>query len=230
MLFATLHARLLEHLRDRVRNGELTERSLARLTGISQPHMHNVLKGARILSLELTDHVILCLQFSMLDLIDRKELSEYLDRGAQQKVQYRNIPMLRGHIGPGHAPPATARAGQQRPVPADLLFASKDPVVARLSEDPDMGTRIRAGDLVLLNRAELARCRPTPDRHYLVRFKGQGLIRRVLSDRGGLSLISEKALGSPKQWLRVPLGDADILEVVLAGVVWLSSGDDPRLV
>ena len=41
------------HLRTRIQNGELTERSLARLTGISQPHIHNVLKGAKILSPEL---------------------------------------------------------------------------------------------------------------------------------------------------------------------------------
>jgi hypothetical protein len=32
-------------LRERVMNGEISERRLAQLTGISQPHMHNVLKG-----------------------------------------------------------------------------------------------------------------------------------------------------------------------------------------
>ena len=44
---AELRGRLVLRLRDMVRNGELTERALARTTGVSQPHIHNVLKGKR---------------------------------------------------------------------------------------------------------------------------------------------------------------------------------------
>ena len=45
MLFSDARSSLVAVLRARVRNGELTERGLARLVGVSQPHIHNVLKG-----------------------------------------------------------------------------------------------------------------------------------------------------------------------------------------
>jgi len=41
----------------RIRNGHITERALARLTRISQPQVHNVLKGARKGSLEQIDRM-----------------------------------------------------------------------------------------------------------------------------------------------------------------------------
>ena len=78
--FATLQQRLLEQLRHRIRNGELTERSLARLTGISQPHVHNVLKGIRTLSPELVDVILSHLRLSVLDLLPRDEITGYLTR------------------------------------------------------------------------------------------------------------------------------------------------------
>lgn len=49
---------LIRHLRGRLYNGELTERSLARVTGISQPHLHNVLKGKRLLSIPKLDQIL----------------------------------------------------------------------------------------------------------------------------------------------------------------------------
>jgi hypothetical protein len=55
MDFQLLQIRLIAHIKARVRNGDGTERSLARLSGISQPHMHNVLKGARVFSPELAE-------------------------------------------------------------------------------------------------------------------------------------------------------------------------------
>ena len=45
MNYEDAQAKLLARVRDRLHNGELTERGLARQIGISQPHVHNVLKG-----------------------------------------------------------------------------------------------------------------------------------------------------------------------------------------
>ena len=73
MNFDELLKRLLTVLRNRVQNGELTERGLARLTGISQPHIHNVLKGKRILSLRAADRIIRKTQLRVLDLIEEGE-------------------------------------------------------------------------------------------------------------------------------------------------------------
>ena len=69
MTFYQLQQHLVEHLRHRVQSGETTERGLARVAGISQPHLHNVLKGKRILSIEMADEILKNLQITILDLI-----------------------------------------------------------------------------------------------------------------------------------------------------------------
>jgi transcriptional regulator with XRE-family HTH domain len=69
--FQDLRLRLVANLRDRVRNGQATERGLARATGISQPHIHHVLKGKRLLSMEAADRILDGLQIDLLDLVER---------------------------------------------------------------------------------------------------------------------------------------------------------------
>lgn len=76
MNFEDLHQRLVEHLRQRVRSGEVTERSLARSAGVSQPHIHNVLKGKRMLSAKMADMLLRHLHMDLLDLIGIEELLE----------------------------------------------------------------------------------------------------------------------------------------------------------
>ena len=68
--FRQFHAQLIANLRERVRSGEISERSLARVTGISQPHLHHVLKGERSLSLAMADKILHKLQLDLMDLID----------------------------------------------------------------------------------------------------------------------------------------------------------------
>lgn len=70
MLFEDLLRSLRQELASRVRNGELTERGLARRVGISQAHMHNVLKGVRILTPEIADLLMSELNLSILSLLD----------------------------------------------------------------------------------------------------------------------------------------------------------------
>ncbi len=69
MDFETARSRVVTHVRMLVRNGEITERGLARMTGISQPHMHNVLKGARALTPEVGDLILHELKLDLLDLV-----------------------------------------------------------------------------------------------------------------------------------------------------------------
>jgi len=78
--FRELQRRLITHLRALVRSGDSTERGLARITGVSQPHMHNVLKGKRLLSLEMADQVLVQLQLDLLDFIEPGELLEWQHR------------------------------------------------------------------------------------------------------------------------------------------------------
>jgi transcriptional regulator with XRE-family HTH domain len=74
--FERLQLNLIQHLRARVHNGEVTERSLARITGISQPHLHNVLKGKRLLSIQKLDRVLSYLELDLLDLIQELNREE----------------------------------------------------------------------------------------------------------------------------------------------------------
>jgi transcriptional regulator with XRE-family HTH domain len=75
MNFLDLQENLIRHIRERVHSGELTERGLARMTGISQPHIHNVLKGKRVLSIDAADLILASLHLDVRDLVppaDRK--------------------------------------------------------------------------------------------------------------------------------------------------------------
>ena len=73
MDFLELERRFLDHLRNRVRSGEITERRLAHITGISQPHIHNVLRGKRSLSPRTADIIVAVLHIDLLDLLDPEE-------------------------------------------------------------------------------------------------------------------------------------------------------------
>jgi predicted transcriptional regulator len=75
-----LQERLVANLRERVRGGEITERGLARLTGVSQPHIHNVLKGKKLLSTDLADQIMRHLRMDVLDLVDPVHLMDWQRR------------------------------------------------------------------------------------------------------------------------------------------------------
>ena len=80
MSFDRLNSNLLEYARDLVRNGDFTERGLARFLGISQPHAHNVLKGVRPLTPELFDTMLKRFGLDLLDLYPKAEIDLYLTR------------------------------------------------------------------------------------------------------------------------------------------------------
>jgi len=69
--FGDAQHNLLAYVRDRIHNGELTERGFARQIGISQPHAHNALKGIRTLSPEVLDAILKYFHLSLLDLLAR---------------------------------------------------------------------------------------------------------------------------------------------------------------
>jgi transcriptional regulator with XRE-family HTH domain len=78
--FQELQLRLKTLLHQRIRSGQLTERGVARRTGISQPHIHNVLKGKREFSFESADAVLRGLGLDVLDLLDSEHVMEWQAR------------------------------------------------------------------------------------------------------------------------------------------------------
>jgi len=179
MDFRLLQMRLLVQLRARLRNGEITERSLSRITGISQPHIHNVLKGIRLLSMEKADQILHRLQIDVLDLLTAGEAGG----AARQKFgpgECRAIPLLDGWIGPGHAFPGAA-GRETYPFPAADVLRLKSPVAARVAPDPLGAPFFSGGGVVLLECADGSRKEPE-EGYFALDLSGQsaiGLVRRV---------------------------------------------------
>lgn len=80
MKFVAAKARLVEYVLARLRNGEITERGLATRVGLSQSHIHNVLKGKRDLSEDAADRILGGIGLTILDLYTRDEIVSYLSR------------------------------------------------------------------------------------------------------------------------------------------------------
>lgn len=78
--YRTLQHRMLDIARATVRNGDFTERGLARHLGISQPHLHNLLCGARALTPAVLEVMLRGMRLSLLDLFTTDELRRHLAR------------------------------------------------------------------------------------------------------------------------------------------------------
>lgn len=73
--FAELLGRLRADLLTRMANGEFTERGLARIAGISQPHIHHVFSGQRSLTPAVADVILAALGLSLREILSSGKLS-----------------------------------------------------------------------------------------------------------------------------------------------------------
>ncbi|MCX6603684.1 MAG: hypothetical protein NTV52_08830 [Acidobacteria bacterium] len=221
--FASLQERLVEVLRSKVRNGEATERGLAKLTGISQPHMHNVLKGQRLLSGELADLILQKLNLTTLDLMERGEMVAFLNRNAKLEARAVPIPVLEGLLGPGLPLPRQVPSPLVHTVPHQQAVATTQPVVVQLADDPEMRTVFEAGDYVLLDQSETLRTYLQPLNFYIVNTPAGALVRAIRREANELVLLTNTIReGSLEGLPRLSLDHADLLGLVLARVVWLT--------
>jgi len=216
--FDALQRRLLDLVRSRLRNGELTERRLAHLTGISQPHVHNVLKGARILSIRATDRILRQLELTVVDLIDKEAAAA---RFCAACCRYPEVPVLEGWLGPGLPIPKQASKVERIPFPRSYLVSVENAVVARLAHDPHMGGLLQANDLALLDQSPDKR--RALDKHalYVVNRRGEGVIRRLRHERADLLVLSGVCRDWTEHLEALPLAGHHLLDVVKARVVWL---------
>lgn len=98
--FRDLQDRLISFVVMKIRNGEFTERRLARVLGVSQPQLHNVLKGARPLKPEFADCLFKHFEIGVVDLLSGAEMAARLEELEQARVQ-----LWLGLSGPEQAPP-----------------------------------------------------------------------------------------------------------------------------
>ena len=226
MLFGDLREALLECLRARVRNGQLTERGLARLTGISQPHMHNLLKGVRTMSPEIGDRILYHLRLSTLDLIDSITLRKHVAANEQDASAYSYLPLLEGRVGPGHPWPSLVESYERFPVPLSTVARMFHPVVVRVGDDVRMHPLFSDGDLLLLDQSRCARTEPAPEALYVIKRGRVGLVRRLRSSGGALYMVSDDCQDRPAAWERLPVEGQQITHFVRARAQFISRDAD----
>ncbi len=225
MNFRDLQGSLLDVVRRRVRNGQITERGLARLSGMSQPHIHNVLKNARTLSFESADRLMACLDIGIGELLGAPPATVHAGQNAppdaDEEFTFAAIPLLRARVGPGTQPVFNAFRGYI-PVQRSLASELVDPVAARLAPDLVLPRPCAAGDIVLLDQSPARRARPqfglwiVADDPFGMRVR----YARVAGTR--LNVFHEANFGDPATWDSRPLGGRNILDIVRARIVWIS--------
>lgn len=194
--FRLLQDRLISHVRTRVRNGEITERGLARLSGISQPHIHNVLKGSRFLSAEAADQLLETLRIDLADLLAAGNSSGGISNTPVRGISKpeagdfrdcRMVPVLDGWIG-RQRPFPRAEGLERYPFRAPDLERLEAPVAARFAPDPLRAPVFRGRGVVLLDRSEALRRDPDEESYFALDLSREGAIAKVRRTRGDARL------------------------------------------
>jgi len=221
MHFERLQIGLIAALKTRLRNGDLTERRIAHLTGISQPHIHNVLKGARILSPEIADRILDRFQIPLAELLPSEDVKPRCCAGCDAGRKWREVPVLEGWLGPGMPLPRFASEVEHYPFPASSLAPLVNPAVARLAPDTRMAGALLDNDLVLLDHRREGRLRVRDEGLYVVNRRGEGLVRRLRLESDCLYIVAEDTLDRPSRWETISLAGHHILDIVRARLVWI---------
>ncbi len=213
-----LYDRLVDVARQRIRAGELTERGLSRMCGLSQPHMHNVLKNIRTLSAGSAGRLMDALGVTLPELVWR-----FRDEDASA---VRVIPIVRNRIGPGIEAVLSSWRGFM-PFSKGLVEPLSSPVVAQVAPDLVLPSAVAANDFILLDQNPEVRSRPGGEKCWVV-SDGSGLrIRYVKVSGTKIYLANENTVADPRQWQAIPLQDRDITDIVRARIVWIGRQLEP---
>lgn len=220
LTFAVAQTRLLGEIRQRIRNGEYTERGLARLAGISQPHLHNLLKGVRELTTASADSLLMALDLGMQDLATAEELGEALETKTMSAHTPRMAPVLSGRIGPGWPVPDPRQQSGWRALPPQIGHRGRRPVIAALAPDPALRAIFAGATEAVIDVDEMVRVRPTTSDWYLVRHRGAGLLRRLRVYPDRIEILGQLELTDSFDGDIIPLGDVSVLHIVRGLLIW----------
>jgi hypothetical protein len=213
MNFRALQQRLIDVARERIRSGLFTERGLATVSDISQPHLHNALKNIRTLSPDMADRLLRALNLNVAELLWEQQGDRF--RG------FRAVPVLSHRLGPGSEPNFEAFCGSL-PFPANLVGRLIDPVVVRLAADLIIPKPFAANDLLLLDQNPDVRRQPGGKSAWIVEEFGVLRVRYARMGGACLYVADELTLPNPVDWAPVSLAGRDILDFVRARIVWVS--------
>jgi hypothetical protein len=177
--------------------------------------MHNVLKGAKILSPVLADEILRRLRLSIYDLLDPAKLRGYVSATSPAE-EFAWIPILEGRVGPGYEWPTSIARYERFPISAAALAAMTSPVIVALGADPRMAPLFDTGDLALLNQSRQARADIDPDALYLVKQGSFGCIRRLRTSGRSVYIVPEDSVERPVSWARIPVETVDVAHIVRA--------------
>jgi transcriptional regulator with XRE-family HTH domain len=219
--FRDAQERLLAQVRTRMRNGELTERALARRLGVSQSHINNVLRGRRNLSHELADSILKFLHYSLLDLHHDIEVhSRFSETTAGTSFV---VEVLKHRIGPGQNW-STVRDGEFRyHTPCVLNEVPEYAVIGRLARDDRMSGVLYGSDIALVDTSVSARLTDSPMSVYVVQRGSEALLRWIRGGFRSLYLADETNLNRPVDWERLPMSEDQRLGFVKGRALWIGS-------
>lgn len=222
MTFQDARLKLLAYVRNQVRNGEITERRLARLIGVSQPHVHNVLKGTRSLSLEIGDLLLRALHLSLLDLAELNEIQSQLEK---RRITERRseLPFLSAPIGPGRPWPLSVDWRRTFPHPFPYAVAPPSWVMAEIAADPSMTATLGAYDIALLDTSLAQRSHLSPQGLYVVERNGEAVLRYIRSGTRSQYFVTDDDADAPTVWERAGEITPQFAELIKARVVWLGN-------
>ena len=204
-----LIASVIEMANKEVRSGRISERQLARCSGISQPHLHNALHGARAFSPRAVGLLMQAMGVTVPDVIWRlPEQGEWIP-----------IPLLRGRLGPGNEVRFNVFEGFA-PFPGSRMAGIVQPVAVRLAPDTVLPHACRADDLVLLDQSHDLRRTVPPGWCWVVAVFGGLRVRYLMAAKGRILAGHEGNAGRPATWEPLPLREGNILDIVRARLVW----------
>jgi hypothetical protein len=218
--------KLLAYVRSQIRNGELTERGFARLIGVSQPHVHNVLKGVRNLSPNIFDLALKYLHLSLLDLFPAHDLEAHLRR-RRMPQRSAEVPFLDRPIGPGMPWPTGRHPRKSFPLPFSAANLSANLVMASLIADPAMRSTLGSSDVALLDTTPTSPSQLAPQGLFVVERVADTGIEAVLRYiRPGAQcyyLATDATLDAPADWEPLPVSASELIAAVKARVRWIGS-------
>lgn len=212
--FRALGDSLLQHVRDLVRSGELTKRGLAKLTGYSQPHVHNVLAGVRRVNMAFADDVMECLDLT---------IEQLLSGDVAESTNQSYVPICSGELSASRAFPTQSSQHGVLVVPQTELESSDGMVAMRVGAGEDsMWPRVCPGDLIVVDTRPQVRMAPDVDSICVLAVAVRGQLRRCQRAGSRLLAVAEHTATGAEAAEWIGLERTHILDVVRGRVVWLS--------
>ena len=203
MDFCDLQERLLRDVKRRVSSGEITERKLARTTGISQPHMHNILKGVRDLTLNNADRILQALRLSVCDLLEIQELQHGLDWHSKAGIHGREVPVVAGLLGSGSSWPPVISRFERYHLAESHFQRFRQPVAGRLAPDPAMSDLFAGGELIILETDLKMSDSVDPVDLFLVALHNGIFVRYLRVGRHWVYVVDSLSAQRPLQWTTI---------------------------